>query len=219
VTPRRYDRMNQIATARVKRVQLALGVALLLGSIVMIRANARIVHAGYSPASTFSSYSYEAGCSTAVDTITIVFTNGSGSYDDAYQHGQYSDHGEFDTHEAQGDQYFQDDYGCSTNDDGAATASGRSNDRWHFRDEVAATTAYSQSYAATPHYDEWEWDIWPFTGHHCVDTYGFTNGRAYVYDHFTSASDGHSGNQSNYWGNTMAIAKCHGEYAYTNGHV
>ncbi len=116
--------MNHIATARVKRAQLALGVALLLGSIVMIRANARIVHAGYSPASTFSSYSYEAGCSTAVDTITIVFTNGSGSYDDAYQHGQYSDHGEFDTHEAQGDQYFQDDYGCSTNDDGAATAPG-----------------------------------------------------------------------------------------------
>jgi hypothetical protein len=200
-------------------VQLAILAILVVVVAFAARATAELTRAGYSPASTFAGYSYEeSSCSTAVDPITIVFTNGSGAIDDPYQHARYSDHGGLSTHTADHDQYFYDyDYGCSSSDDGAADGS---HDRLHFRNEVAYTTAYGQSYAATPHTEEWLWDYWPFTGHHCVHWYGFTEGRYQVYTPFTStASDGHAGTTNNYWGNTMAIEKCDNEWAYTNGYV
>ena len=200
-------------------VQIALSVVFIATIAIAGRASTELAQAGYSPASTFDGYSYkDSGCSTAVDPVSLVFTNGSGFYDDPYQHAKYSDHGGLSTHTADHDQYFYDDGGgCTTSDDGAANGS---HDRLHFRNEVASTVAYGQSYAATPHTEEWVWDFWPFSGHHCVHWYGFTEGRYQVYTPFTTtASDGHSGNVNNYWGNTMAIEKCNNEYAYTNGYV
>lgn len=143
--------MTQRKSAIISRTPVQLGIFVALLSTIAIAglATAEVGRAAYSPASTFAGYSYESGCSTIIDTITVVFTNGSGFNDDPYQHARYSDHGGFSTHTADHDQYFYDyDYGCSSSDDGAATGD---HDRTHFRNEVAATTAYGQSYAATPH--------------------------------------------------------------------
>lgn len=194
--------------------RLALTTALLLTAWILggllHRANA-----GYSPASTFAAYSYDSSaCSTIVDPITVVFTFGSGSYSDPKDHASQSDHGDWD--DSGGGQYFSDDYGCSS-EDGSAATGGASSDRWHMRWETAYTTVTEQSYAATPHWD----DFILFSGH-CVHSDGFTSGRAQVTSDFSGASDGHWYSTSNYWGNTASILKteCNpDEYASNDGYV
>jgi len=193
--------------------------AIVVGVSSWVLGNAiHSAYAGYSPASTFGSYSYENGsCSTIVDPVSVVFTFGSGYYNNPYQHASLSDHGYWWNEDGSG-QYFVDDFGCSSTDDGAATAGGQS-DRYHARWETASTDTYGQSYAATPHLEEWVWDIWQITGHHCVRSGGFTNARYKVAADFLGSSHGHTFNYNNYWGNTTAILKCNGQYVGSDGYV
>ena len=126
--------------------------------------------------STFATYSYDdASCNVATDPIGVVFTNGSGAYNQPYQHAARSDHGTWSYGGSNPGQYFWDDTGCTTADWDAANGSGNSS-RSHMRWEHAQTTDAGQAYAATPHYEDWVWDLWP-TGHHCVRPGGFSTGR------------------------------------------
>ncbi len=176
----------------------------------------RSAHAGYSPASTFGSYSYsDPSCATITDPVTVAFTFGNGNYNHPYQHASLADHGNWYNEDGAG-QYFYDDFGCSSTDDGAATGS---YDRYHMRWETASTVAYGQSYAATPHLEDWNWDFWPFSGHHCVRPGGFTTARSKVSNDFSTSGHAHPVNSNNYWRNVSAILKCDGQYVGSDGYV
>lgn len=192
--------------------------AVVLGASSWILGNAiHVAYAGYSPASTFGNWSYDdSSCSTITDPVSIVFTWGNGYYNHPYTHASLADHMGMTNEDGAG-QYFLDDYGCSSTDDGAATPG---NDRTHMRWETAATVSDGQSYAATPHVEDWVWNIWPpFTGHHCVRPGGFTSARSSITYWFAVSSHQHSYNSNNYWGNTTAILKCDGQYVSSDGYV
>ena len=169
------------------------------------------VEAGTTPYYTFGQYSYKtSACSTIVGPVTIVFTFGDGTYSDPHDHYAIADHGDWDG-DANGGQYFYDDTSeCSSTDDHAGTSGGwpTPNDGWHARWEVAWTTATEQSYAATPHWDDWDWT----ENTHCVREDGFTDGRNETETNFESSAHGHDA-VSNYWGNDDPIQKCGNEYA------
>ncbi|MCL6643795.1 MAG: hypothetical protein K6U88_02260 [Dehalococcoidia bacterium] len=156
---------------------------------------------------TFGMYSYSQGCNTAIDPVSIVFTNGNGFHDHVFQHAKRSDHGGYE--ERSGGQYFWDNGGCTTSDDSAASNNGYLRDRYHFRYEVAPTTNGGQAYAATPHFDDFDANY----GTHCVWYYGFIDGRSDVIYRWIIDGGEHNPPHWSYWGNDLAIAKCGGALA------
>lgn len=136
---------------------------------------------------------------------------GNGWPNHVYNHARRLDHGYMTTR--RGGQYFWDDYGCSSTDDSAAIGGTFSNSV-HMRWEVAWTETTGQSYSATPHYEEWDWEEWT----HCVRPGGFAAGRSYVYDGFVNGG-GHTNAWPNYWGNTEYILKCDGQWVNGDGYV
>lgn len=86
--------------------------------------------------------------------------------------------------------------------------------RW----ETAYTTDGGQAYAATPHYEDWVWDFWPFSGHHCVRPGYFDSGKTAAVN-LWYANNKHPDLYYSNWGNTFAPLKCDGQYVGGNGIV
>lgn len=168
---------------------------------------------------TFSTYSFrDSSCNQSSDPIGVVFTNGSGSYAHPYQHASRSDHGSWTYGGSNPGQYFWDDTGCTSGDYDAANGSGSAS-RSHMRWEHAQTTDAGNAYAATPHYEEWVWDSYPFSGHHCVRPNGFSTGRDGVQYQWVTLGNKHPDTYWSYWGNTYAALQCDGQYVGGDGWV
>jgi hypothetical protein len=89
------------------------------------------------------------------------------------------------------------------------------------RYEVDSTTSDGQAYAATPHYDDFQWDdmthcILPPSGGYPG---GFVDGREDIYDNWVATGHHPSATTGSYWGNTELILKCDGQYASNDGYV
>jgi len=174
---------------------------------VALAAGLRGASASHDIQTTFWGYSYDnSGCTTIKDPIGVVFTQGSGSLAQVYDHAKLSNHGGWATRA--GGQYFYDTGaapggGCTSYDDSAASNDGNSGcgDRWHFRYEVAWNPEGGHSYASTPHFDKGN-GTWPFTCHHCVPQDGFTQGKTAVMQHWSWDTGLHPTSESKYWGNT-----------------
>ena len=192
-------------------VRSQLGARLALTALIVVVAwqmggALQTANAGYTPGSTWSGYTYfDSSCSTLMDPVSVVFTFGNGAVHNPHDHWDISDHGDWFRHGGSTTQYFVEDGVCTAHEHSAAT-SRVFHDGWHARYVVDWTTLSGQSYAATPHWDDWDWP-WG----HCVrPPDGYTKARNEVKSKFTTSQHDHT-SITNWWANTDPIEKCSGQ--------
>ena len=208
-----------------RRFAILGGMLLLLVAAWGLGAALGKVSASHTPPTVFGGYSYtNSSCTTITDPVGTVFTFGSGAKSQVYDHAKRDDHGEWEV--KAGGQYFYDNFGCSSSDGSAASNNGVGKDRYHMRYEVTWISSTGQSYAATPHFDDFDFDPLPT---HCIrppghsgpnDPGGFVEGKWNLWPNWTVVNpDPHDSTTDVYWGNDELIQKCSNQYAQGDGYV